>query len=336
LEVKLIKKKKRKKKRTKKKKKKKKKQKRIKKEKKKKKNKVRITNNKKKINKIKMSDDPLHHVTSTMAAQVKMMLSVKEALDRLNFTEDTKNYILDRREMWATFGKMNSHLYRAILMKRMKDANLDGICQFIVFFLFGVIKNQGRVSRALDAMEPQDKALPWFGPVKAFVDTHVTQYVSDVVKSKKFPAVNIPTCNPGLDILVYALITHPNNRSIEEVTVRPTFSQLDLDGNMQAEAKEGYRYYWESVVKGSRNPDKTTLEVPQFREEYYANSLNDKYKLVDLELNEVPPTDANLGYTMEDVYAYFLSIDPRSEYDAENAKLEMEMNTIRNANTPAE
>lgn len=280
--------------------------------------------------------NPLHHVTSTMANQVKMMLTVQEALQRLNLTEETKDYILDNRDMWATFGKMNSHLYRSILMKRMREARLDGTAQFLVYFLFGVIKNQGRVSRALDALEPQDKAMAWYAPVKAFVDTHVTQYVSDVVKSKKFPAVNIPNCNPGLDLLVYCLITPPNDRTIEEMTVRPTFSQLNLDADMQAEAKEGYRYYWESVVKGSRNPDKATVEEPKFREEYYVNSENDKYEFVNLELKEVKPRNNNLGYTFEEVYEYVKSIDIREEYDPNVAKLEVEYNMYRNANTPAE
>jgi len=283
-----------------------------------------------------MSDNPLHHMTSTMAAQVKIMLTVKEALLRLSLDEDTKNYVLDKRDVWSTFGKMNSHLYRAILMKRMMEARLDGTAQFMVFFLFGVIKNQSRVSKALDALDPADKAMSWFAPVKTFVDTHVTQYVTDVVKSKKFPAVNIPTCNPGLDILAYCLITHPNERSFEDVSVRPTFSQLNLDADLQAEAKEGYRYYWESIVKGSRNPDKASVEAPAFREEYYVNSENDKYQLVNMQLEEVPPQNVAVGYSYREVYNYMNSIDPRNEFVERESKLYQEMLTIEKPTTPEE
>lgn len=255
---------------------------------------------------------------------VNMMISVSDALKRLSKSEALQEYILSKRELWAIFGKMNSHLYRAILMKRMQEANLNGEAQFMVFFLFSVIKNRDRVLRAMEAMDPVDQAKPWYSSVKTFITTHVTQYVSDVVRSKKFPAVNIPVCNPGLDLLVYCLITHPNDRTLEEFFNRPTASQLFLDDNAQAEAKEGYRYYWDSIVTGSKNPDAKDLEVPQFRDEYYKNSLADDYRLVDLNLEEVQPSNLDAGYSLEDLKEYMIAIDPLQEYDASKSKLEEE------------
>jgi hypothetical protein len=266
---------------------------------------------------------------------VNMMITVSEALGRLTLDEEQIEYIISKREMWATFGKMNSHLYRAILMKRMKDAELPSECQFMIFFLFSVIKNRDRVLRAMDAMEPEDQAKSWFNPVKNFITTHVTQYVSDVVKSKKFPAVNIPNCNPGLDILVYCMITHPNERSLIEVTKRPTFSQLLLSFDVQAEAKEGYREYWDNIVTGSKNPDKATLEKPEFREEYYQNVLNDDYLLVGLDLQEIKPKDVKVGYTFAEIAEYFKTIDPNNEFVEEDAVFIKELQD-ETAPTPTE
>jgi hypothetical protein len=266
---------------------------------------------------------------------VNMMISVAEALGRLTLDEEKIEYIISKREMWATFGKMNSHLYRAILMKRMHDAELSSECQFMIFFLFSVIKNRDRVLRAMDAMEPEDQAKSWFNPVKNFITTHLTQYVSDVVKSKKFPAVNIPNCNPGLDILVYCMITHPNDRSFVEVSKRPTFSQLLLSVDLQEEAKIGYKEYWDNIVTGSKNPDKATLPAPEFREDYYKNVLNDDYLLVGLDLKEIKPKDVKVGYTFEEISEYFKSIDPQNELVEEEALFVKELQA-ETAPTPAE
>ncbi|RKF63327.1 hypothetical protein GcC1_139020 [Golovinomyces cichoracearum] len=51
----------------------------------------------------------------------------------------------------------------------------------------------------LDNLE--NKSMDWFVKVRAFIDSQMCQYVSHAASSKKFPAVNIPSTNPGLDIL---------------------------------------------------------------------------------------------------------------------------------------
>jgi len=259
---------------------------------------------------------------------VSFVISVKESLLRLSKSKDLETYIVESRTMWAVFGKMNSHLYRAILMKRMAEANLDPESQFMVFFLHSVIKNRDRILKSMDAMSPAEQAQKWFNPVKTFISTHVTQYVSDVVRSKKFPAVNIPSCNPGLDILVYCLITDPNERTLVELFNRPTASQLLLDSTAQEEAKIGYKYYWDTVVRGTKNPDaklpNSQLEVPKFREEFYDNQAGDQYMLVDLNLKEVPPLNASRGYSLEELRNYLKSVDPKQEYKDETSALTLE------------
>jgi hypothetical protein len=259
---------------------------------------------------------------------VRTAMPVAEALSRLIMSNNLKDYIVDKREYWATFGKMNSHLYRAMLMKRMAEANLNGECKFMIFFLFSVIKNKDRVLRELDAMPAEDQQLAWFNPTKNFISTHITQYVSDVVRSKKFPAVNIPNCNPGLDILVYCMITHPNERSINDVVVRPTFSQLALNQDFQQDARLGYAQYWNDIVRGSRNPDAKGLEEPEFREDYYENVRSDRYFLVGLDLKEIPPRDLAAGYNHMEVINYMISIDLKNEYDSGSSVLQKEIDVL--------
>jgi hypothetical protein len=249
-------------------------------------------------------------------------------LSTLRLDEELKNYLLSKREEWEMFGKMNSNMYRTMLMTKMTEANLTGEQRFMVFFLFSVVKNKDRVLKAMEAMAAEDKSKPWFAPVMNFINTSITQYVSDVQRSKKFPAVNIPNCNPGLDILIWCLITHPNKRTVWELAQRTTFSQLNLDVNMQSIAREGYAEYWGNVVRTSKNPDAITqaLPTPQFREDYYSNSVSDKYLFVDLNLQEVPPANLVNGYSEAEVLQYIRSIDPLQEFVAAQSALQAEIN----------
>lgn len=255
-----------------------------------------------------------------------VMMTIQQTMERLSLTEEVRNYIMDRRDLWVNFGKMNSHIYRAMLMKRMADAGLNGEAKLMVFFLFSVIKNQGRVLRAMDAMADVDKQAAWFTPVRNFINVHVTQYVSESLRSRKFPAVNIPNCNPGFDMLAYCMMTHPNERTINDLFMRPTAVQLALDSICQELARQGYAHYWDVVVQGSRNPDAkgpaSELEPPKYREAYYQTAAGDTYKLIKLNLQEVNPSNPDLGYTLKDVYEYLLSVDPRNEYNPTTAKLE--------------
>lgn len=228
-------------------------------------------------------------------------VGVMEALSKLSFTDDLKMYIVEREATWANFGKMTSHLYRQKLMELMDASNMTNEAKFMVFFFFSVIKNQARVLRELNNMPAETKNQPWYKPVKEFITSKVTQYVTQTVGNTKFPAVNIPSCNPGLDILVFCLITNPADLTIENVRNRTTFSQLDLDKDMQAEAKTGYANYWNNIVQGTKNETKT--EEPKMREEYYNTSAQDKYKLIDHNLKEIAVP--NGGYSKAVLLNYF-------------------------------
>jgi len=227
---------------------------------------------------------------------------VQEALGTMSFSNDLKAFILGRREEWADFGKMNSHMYREKLMKLMIQASLSAEARFMVFFFFSVIKNQPRVVRAMENMDATAKAQQWYAPTLKFINSNVTQYVTATKGNTKMPAVNIPTCNPGLDILVYCLITSPENLTINNMRMRTTFSQLNLDKPLQDMAKEGYAHYWDQVVKGTKNTVST--ESPKMREEYYQTSASDTYNLIDLDLKEIKPKDPKVGYTEAELKDY--------------------------------
>jgi len=285
-------------------------------------------------NNIVSQADVLRAMGSSMNDQTQgLLISVAESLLRMELTAENAAYIIKNRDVWASFGKMNSHIYRTRLENMLEQAGVGMEGKLMVKFFFSVIKNQKRVSDALKLLPPDVQAKTWYNEVRNFVDVHVTQYVSNVETSNKFPAVNIPNCNPGLDMLFYVLFTHPNERSVADMSTRPTFCQLNLDPVLQEEARDGYRVYWDVIVTGSKNPDAVpkNLEVPQFREEYYNTSAGDMYNLVGLDLKEIEPADPDLGYTAEELYNYVKSIDPANEFEEARSKMFQEMAVFRRA-----
>jgi hypothetical protein len=53
-------------------------------------------------------------------------VTVEEALSTLKMDKELQDYLLSKRAEWEMFGKMNSHMYRSILMMYMKEAHWDG------------------------------------------------------------------------------------------------------------------------------------------------------------------------------------------------------------------
>lgn len=234
-----------------------------------------------------------------------------EVMKTMKLDQSMVDFIKERRDEWPIFGKKNSHLYRAQLMKMMSDSGLTAEAKVMVYFFFAVIKNQSKVVKAMDNMPPDVKMLTWFSQARDFIGTRVTQYVSSADKMKKFPAVNVPSTNPGLDILFWCLMTRDADRTLDNLKDRTTFCQLALNNEMQALAKTGYEKFWNETVRGSLNPDAVTmnLPVPKMREEYYANPASDKYPLVNLELSTLPPSTKETGYNRLEIDTYLRSFN---------------------------
>lgn len=234
------------------------------------------------------------------------VLTIAAAMSTLSLTENFKNTIMSNKSMWANFGKKNSHMYRAELFTSMSTFQMSTEEKFVVMFLFCVIKSQPRVLKELDNMSEDFKNQAWYTKVREFTANKVTQYVTSANVNKKFPAVNIPSTLPGFDIMVYCLITDKKTRSIEAMSRRPTFAQLNLSPTMQAVAKEGYAYYWNEIVKGTKNT--ASVEEPKMREEYYANSEGDKYELFYVDSSNklvvYPVDNPEIGYTKDEINEY--------------------------------
>lgn len=234
-----------------------------------------------------------------------------EVMKTMKLDQSLISFIKERKDEWGMFGKKNSHLYREQLMNMMRDAGLSAEAKLMVYFFFSVIKNQPRVLKAMDAFSQDIKMLVWFSQARDFIATKVTQYVSSAERQKKFPAVNIPPTNPGLDILLWCLMTKDELRTLDNLKDRTTFCQLALNNEMQSLAKEGYQKFWNETVKGSQNPDAVTMNLPtpRMREEFYANPASDRYPLIDISLKPLPPSTKETGYTRLEIITYLESFE---------------------------
>jgi len=225
--------------------------------------------------------------------------SVGAMMSAMKVSDKIKTFIVSNQDLWDGFGKMDSHKYRAKLMKLMSSSKLTEDSKVMVFFLFSVVKKKSRVLDAMDGLDENTKAEAWFTPTRTFIATTIVDYNTQAKSASKFPGTHIPTTNPGLDILFYVMMTPEENRSLEELSRRPTFAQLHLDPKMQEVAKSGYKYYWESVVTSTKNT--TVVEKPSYKEEYYNTSAGDKYYLIGADSKEIKPMDLNSGYSEKEI-----------------------------------
>jgi len=242
---------------------------------------------------------------------------VTNALNAVGVNMAMVEYFKGRQAEWESFGKMNSHLYRHQLFTKMEEKGLTKEAMMLVYAMASIIKSQPRIVQAMtDLPENERFTSPgvWFA-VRSFFEEMCVQYVTQAKKTKKFPVVNIPGTMPALDILWFCLCTSNDNRTLDNLKTRPTFTQIKLNAETQTIAREGYEYYWTKIVKGSRNPDNKggILEAPGMKEEYYQTSAADEYFLIDLTsdytLVKLKASSSDGKYTKTEVENYLRKFD---------------------------
>jgi hypothetical protein len=242
---------------------------------------------------------------------------VVAAMGSVSINKAMVEYFVNRQEEWEAFGKMNSHLYRQQLFNKMEEKKLSGESMMLVYAMASIIKSQPRIVQAMTDLPENERFTSsgvWFA-VRSFFESDTVQYVTQAKKTKKFPVVNIPNTMPGFDILWFCLCTKDEDRILDNLKVRPTFTQISLKADVQTIAKEGYEIYWTKIVKGSRNPDNKggAVEAPGMKEDYYQTSAGDSYKLISLTkdntMNELKAAATDGKYSKEEVEAYLRSFD---------------------------
>jgi len=206
-------------------------------------------------------------------------LTVSEALTKMVVASSTMDVIRENAAHFVSFGSSTSHTLRENLFKLFKLENLDGESIFFVYFLTSLIKNKGRIESSMGRMPSSFQNLPSVSSARRFINNRVVQYVPEESAGNKFAIVHLPTTMPGLDILCNLLITPKNKRSLDILYERQTFAQISLEEFMIGKCKESQKIFWERKVMTTKNLNNTTFR-PVFREEFFATSSSDQYKLV--------------------------------------------------------
>jgi hypothetical protein len=237
--------------------------------------------------------------------------SVAEALKSVSVSSSTLKVLTDDLEIWDVFGKKDSHKLRAKLFKLFSAAKLDNETIFTVYFFFATIKNRNRVLASFEELPDDIKSISSVKGAIKFISEVMVQYTSEET-SKRFAAVHLPTTMPGLDLLATALITENTmDAYVNNIVNKQTFAQININSELQAINKAAQENFWNNIVKSSRNEARSSKRVTEdlkFNENYYKTSANDKYLLLDINMNEVVPADTALGYTKEEVTTWFQKI----------------------------
>ncbi|KAK4166316.1 hypothetical protein QBC43DRAFT_16118 [Cladorrhinum sp. PSN259] len=185
---------------------------------------------------------------------------------------------------------------REKLVPMFEAADLTEDQQFMVYKLFAVYGTKRRVLEAIDKNSPG----------KAWVDTlrmFVTDKIAETVGSEdgRFPAIRIPSTNPGMDLLCFLISTPHTRHTIGNLARRATFAQIALSPEMQAEAKLGYFHHWEDM---GVTPPATFVQ-----ESLYKGRSADMYHLLGTLREEVPFKGDRTCYDEQDILEWMCKVD---------------------------
>jgi len=238
------------------------------------------------------------------AARASNAITIEDALKKMDPADPLVKMLADLAEsnVWANFGKLNSHILRSILMTLMENSKLSNDAMFMVYFFCAAIKDKERIVRSMDTLPASVTGQPWFGPTKKFFTVTLVKYVSQE-KAGKFATVHLPGTNPGLDIFCAMLQTPIDNMTKDTVLSRQTGAQVHFDVHLMAINRGHMEHLWNDMIQKSNNPDKTRYKKG-FQADYYANQAGDEYYLLDVNGREIEPADTTIGYTEMELDAY--------------------------------
>jgi len=172
---------------------------------------------------------------------------------------------------WTGFGLMNSHIYRAKLLRLMYKAKLSSEEMFYVVAMSTAIKNKQRIERAMVKFANSS----WYEKVYKFYKDHIVQYTADLVRQPdKFAVVHIPSSMPSMAMVAWCLQTKEPNAN--KATQNMWFCQLDVDSALKAEQKDWERDLWDNKIKKGSS----AFTGEGFNEEWWGTKASDTYKLL--------------------------------------------------------
>jgi ribosomal protein S15P/S13E len=221
------------------------------------------------------------------------MFTVDTALTKLNLSAEAAKAIQDKTDIWETFGKKNSNLLRAKLFKLFDAENMSKEARMMIFVLFAAIKNLKRVKEHLENLPDDITSLKEMAEARSFMDRRLVQYVTQE-NPTKFAVVHLPTTMPGLDLLLTAMMNdYDDDFPTEELIPKMTFTQMDINEDLQLANKNAQMEFWNETVTTSNNPNQDIYRQNKgFNLKFYNTAASDKYDFLnpDMTVFKTPKT----------------------------------------------
>ena len=235
--------------------------------------------------------------------------SVNSALNTLRLRPELKTAIANKSDIWDTFGKKNSHLLRAKLYKLFDAENLSMDGRMMIHILFSAIKNLNRVKEHLDSLPEEITSLKEMAEARNFMDRRLVQYVTQE-NNQKFAVVHLPTTMPGLDLLLMAIMNdYDESFLMDEMVGKMTFTQMDIDEDLQSSNRAAQVEFWNETVTTSKNPNQDIYRQNKgFNQKYYDTASSDKYQFINEDFSVFRPANQRVGMTEEDLKKWYRAV----------------------------
>ena len=187
------------------------------------------------------------------------------------------------------FGKMTSHIYRSRFYETVKGMVNAGEIQqssiVVIIYFATLIKNRGRILNAIPALADKYGSTTWLSDAQKFYEEATCQYVSEAEKTKKFPVVNIPSCQPNIAAHFYKQhlkkdkVVRSDEDMFKKFMENLWFPQLRITADLRAKHRAWEENFWNNTVKKSKNPVSDRYERG-FNATYYQTKADDDYKFI--------------------------------------------------------
>jgi hypothetical protein len=177
---------------------------------------------------------------------------------------------------FETFGKMDSTIYRMMFQDLCDMHMLDAVTVSLIIFLTVMIKNKGRIVRAV-TMNATLAGNEKISAAISFIEAQCINYVD--AASNKFPLVKLPESFCSVSCVYF--IAYNENLTLTSLLSSQWFGHLALSDFLQDLHQMYMRFFWTQTVKKTKNKTKNrdnSRKAGVFYTDIYENTIGDTYR----------------------------------------------------------
>lgn len=198
----------------------------------------------------------------------------------------------------ASFGKMNSHIYRNIFESLCKRVGLADEVKALVIFFASLVKDNTRIVKHIEMNERWTENAD-VQEAKDFIEQYMTKYTNSS-PDKMFPMVKLPDSYASLSTYYFArYAAWSDTAEVDTKTQKPTgnmvrmpnanllienlfFCGMDISIELQNLQMEWEENLWAGEIKKSSNKSRNSKhELGKFHKDIYDTRKKDSYPFIN-------------------------------------------------------